>query len=102
MVEYEGGREERILSGDARLVRANRQPCLICGHPTGDCAGDSGPPIRVLGPDIFPSLEQEEIFIVEEDVYEERAISNIRTTQILVAGKGTAMPLSKAQDLGLC
>jgi hypothetical protein len=102
VVEYEGGREERILGGDARFVRANRQPCLICGHPTGDCTGDSGPPIRVLGPDIFPSLEHEETFIVEEDVYEERAISNIRTTQVLVAGKGTSIPLSKAQDLGLC
>lgn len=102
IVEYEGGREERILGGDARLIRADRQPCLICGHPTGDCAGDSGPPIRVLGPDIFPSLKQEEIFIVEEDVYEERAISKLTTTRILVARKGTAMPMSKARDLGLC
>lgn len=101
-VEYEGGREERILGGEVRLIRATRQPCPICGHPTGDCTGDSGPPTRVLGPDIFPSLKQEEIFIVEEDVYEERAISNLTTTRVLVARKGTAMPKSKAQDLGLC
>ncbi len=100
-VEYEGGREERILGGDARLVKAGRQPCLICGHATGDCTGDSGPPIRVLGPDIFPSLQHEEVFIVEEDIYEERAISHLTTTRILVAAKGTAMSVSKARDLGL-
>ncbi|MFY8201451.1 MAG: hypothetical protein ACOVLE_12315 [Pirellula staleyi] len=101
-VEYEGGIEERILGGDARLIKAGRQPCLICGHPTGDCTGDSGPPIRVLGPDIFPSLQQEEVFIIQEDIYEERAISNLTKTQILVAAKGTAVPISKARDLGLC
>ena len=101
-VEYEGGREERILGGDARFVRADREPCLICGHLTGDCTGDSGPPVRVLGPDIFPSLKREEVFIVEEDVYEERAISKLTNTRILVARKGTAMPISKARDLGLC
>jgi len=101
-VEYEGGREERILGGDARLLKASRQPCPICGHPTGDCTGESGPPIRVLGPDIFPSLSHEEVFIVEEDVYEERPISKLTTSRVLVARKGTAMPLSKARDLGLC
>lgn len=101
-VEYEGGREERILGGDARFIRASREPCLVCGHPTGDCTGDSGPPIRVLGPNIFPSMDHEEMFVVEEDVWETVQISKMTTTRVLVAKAGNPIPMSKAKDLGLC
>ena len=100
-VEYEGGRDERILGGEARILRATNEKCPICGHPTGDCTGDAGPPIRVLGPDLFPSLKHEEMFIVPENVYEDRPISSMTTTRILVAAKGTAIPVSKARELGI-
>lgn len=100
-VEYEGGREERILGGEARLIRALREPCLVCGHPTGDCTGDADPPHRVFGPDLFPSLGHEETFVVPEDVYREVQISKFTTTRVLVAAKGTTIPRSKAEELGL-
>ena len=101
-VEYEGGREERILGGEVRIIRAGNNPCPVCGHPTGDCTGESGPPIRVLGPNIFPSMDHEEMFVVQEDIWETKPISKLTNTRVLVAKAGTAIPVSKARDLGLC
>lgn len=101
-MEYEGGREERILAGEARIVRADRQPCPVCGHPTGDCTGQSAPPVKVVGPEIFPSLEQEEVYVVPEDVWDDVQITPFTKTRVLVAAKGAAMPMSRAKELGLC
>lgn len=100
-VEHEGGREERILGGDARILRATREPCPVCGEKSGDCTGESGPPIRVFGPDLFPSLGHEETYVVPEHVWREVQVSKFTTTRVLVAAKGTAMPISKAKELGL-
>ena len=102
LVDFEGGREERILGGSARIVRASREACPVCGNPTGDCVGESSPPIRVLGPDIFPSLQQEEVFVSTEDVWKEIQITPFTTTRVLAVAKGTAMPMSRARELGLC
>lgn len=96
-----GYNNERILGGDATILRAGREPCLVCGHPTGDCAGDSDPPHIVVGANTFPSLQQDEVFIATEDIWEERAISPFTKAKVLVAAKGTAMPMEKAKELGL-
>jgi|LakMenEpi03Aug12_release.lakeMendotaPanAssembly.Ray.scaffolds.fasta_scaffold151171_2 hypothetical protein len=101
LVEYEGGHEERILGGDARILRANRSACPVCGDPNGDCTGESDPPRRVFGTDLFPSLGHEETYVVPEDVWKEVQISQFTTTRVLVAAKGTAMLVSKAKELGL-
>jgi hypothetical protein len=55
----------------------------------------------VVGANTFPSLEQDEVFIVSEDVWEERAITPFTVARVLVAAKGTSMPLAKAKELGL-
>ena len=102
VMDFEGGREERILGGSARIVRASREACPVCGNPTGDCVGESDPPIRVFGPDIFPSLQREEVFVSAEDVWREIQITPFTTTRVLVAAKGAAMPMSRAKELGLC
>jgi hypothetical protein len=47
-------------------------------------------------------MDHEEMFVVQEDVWEERPISKLTTTRVLVAKAGKAIPLSKARDLGLC
>ena len=94
-------REERILGGEIRLLRAAREPCPVCGHPTGDCRGEAEPPKVVVGANTFPSLGHEEIYIVPEDIWEERPITPFTTAKVLVAAKGTQMPMSKAQELGL-
>jgi hypothetical protein len=33
------GREQRLFD-NVTILPADRKPCLVCGHPTGDCAGD--------------------------------------------------------------
>ena len=96
-----GDGNERILGGQVSVVRATREPCFVCGHPTGDCTTDGSAPHVVVGANVFPSLQQDEIHIVEEDIWEERPITPFTTTRVLLAAKGTAMPLQKAKELGL-
>jgi hypothetical protein len=93
--------EERILGGEVRVLRATREPCVVCGHPTGDCKGDADPPKVVVGAGTFPSLGHEETYIVPEDVWEVRPITPFTTAKVLVAAKGTRMPMSEAEELGL-
>lgn len=81
---------------------ADRQPCPVCGHPTGDCKSDTTePPRYVIGPDAFPSMGYEEQYVVEEDVWQDRWISPFTQTRIRVAVKGTAIPMSVARELGI-
>lgn len=93
--------ETYVLGGSARLVSADRQPCIVCGHPTGDCRGETTENIPLVGAQAFPSLGHEDVHVVEEDVYEERQISPFTKAKVLVAAKGTAMPVSRAKELGL-
>lgn len=77
-------------------------PCPVCGHPTGDCAGELPPPTHLVGARIFPSPEHEEVFLVEDDVYQERVMNSHTTLRVKVARKGQALPMSRARELGLC
>jgi hypothetical protein len=95
------GHETYLLGGEARLLRADRLPCPVCGHPTGDCVGEEREQVPLVGSNTFPSLEREDLFIVEEDVYEDRAISPFTTARVLVAAKGASIPWERAQELGL-
>jgi hypothetical protein len=74
---------------------------MVCGHPTGDCAGEISEHVRVVGAEVFPSLQREDVFIVQENVYEERAISPFTTARVLAAAKGTAISIDRAKELGL-
>jgi hypothetical protein len=51
---------------------------------------------------LFKSLGHENVFVATEDVWEEKQISGQTFTRVLVARKGQVIPMSKAQDLGLC
>jgi hypothetical protein len=46
-------------------------------------------------------MKHEEMFLVEDDVYEERQLSPFTTCRVKVASAGTAIPKSKAIALGL-
>jgi len=95
------GHVEYALGGEVEIVRANRQPCPVCNHPTGDCTGKDHGDVTVTGPGAFVSMDAEEVFIVQENVYEERAISPFTTTRVLVAAKGAAISRERAAELGL-
>lgn len=94
------GHEEYIL-GNVRLIRAERQECPVCGHPTGDCSGDQIAPSRILLHGTTPSLEEEQLVLVEADIYEERKVGELTTARFLVARKGSKIPFAKAKELGI-
>lgn len=97
------GESDQYIYGDIRIVRRSATPCPVCGHPNGDCSGDdSAIPLHVIGAQVFPSLQHEDVFIVQDDVYEERMISPFTKAKVLVARKGFAIPMSQARELGLC
>lgn len=86
-----------------RIVRADRQPCPVCGHPTGDCPGDS-PPLdtgKVWGFNNNSAIDETLTFYVEEDYFEEREIAPGIVTKMLIHRKGKNIPLAEAKKLGL-
>lgn len=87
--------------GEYTVFGADRMPCPVCGHPTGDCVGQSPPPTKIWGYGTIPSMEDQQTFLVEEDIFEMRQITPFTKTRVLVAAKGKNIPLAKARELGL-
>lgn len=96
----EGQYPEYLFDG-VRVVRADRRQCIVCGHPTGDCATPSSQPHHVIGVGIFKSLDQNLTFTVEEDIYEERQINPHYTARVVLARAGQKISVDKARELGL-
>lgn len=101
MGNYFGLNPGQVRIGEVIVSLADRQPCPICGHPTGDCVGDSGPPHHVWGLGDVPSMEDDQTFLVEENVYEERQITPFTRAKVLLVPKGRHIPLKMAKELGL-
>lgn len=98
---FGGGDSE---TGDAfglPYLKATRTPCIVCGHPTGDCAGNSGPPETIWGFNTSSTLDEKQTFYLEDDYYEEREIVPGLVTRILIHRKGKHIPLEEAKNLGL-
>lgn len=93
----------RYQFGDVYILAADRLPCPVCGHSTGDCkGGEHGvTPQTATGANAFPSLQGSQFFLVEEDVYEEQVVAEGVTMRILRAKAGTKITYKKAQQLGL-
>jgi hypothetical protein len=90
-----------MLDGKVRVTSATRGPCPVCGHPTGDCIGDSAPPKKIFGYDTNSTLDQNLTFLVEEDYYEEREITPGLVTRRLIHKKGSQIPFHRAKEIGL-
>lgn len=85
--------------GDIEVSLADRQPCLVCGHPTGDCtgAGDEKPITKLHG----QINGTEPMILVEQDVTEERAITPYTKTRVVIHRRGDYISLSRAKEIGL-
>jgi hypothetical protein len=92
--------EVEIIAG-VKIHRASRQPCPVCGHPTGDCGGESGPPKTIFGYNTNSSLDDNLTFYVEEDYVEEHEIAPGVTTKTIIYRAGQHIPLNTAKELGL-
>lgn len=94
-------KERQYLYGEFELIPMEDGGCPICGHPTGDCAPSDQQHVRVVGAETFKSIESPELYIVAEDVCEERQISPFTKARVLLYAKGAAIPVSEAKKLGL-
>lgn len=100
VTDVEGLYPEFIL-GDVRIVRASRQPCVVCGNKTGDCAGTAQPPRHVIGEGMFRRKPEEPEILVLEDLYDTVQLTPRTSTKVLVARAGTYISRSKALQFGL-
>lgn len=90
-----------MIGDNIKVVPADRLPCPVCGHPTGDCTGDSGEPDHIIGfgPDApNPDAQQ---YLVKEDVYVEKDLTPSIKTRVLVAPAGKFISVTEAKKLGL-
>ncbi len=89
------------LSG-VKISKADRLPCLVCGHPTGDCTGDSPSLVAdtIWGYNTNSTLDDSVDFYIEEDVFEEREVTPGIVAKILIHKKGKRIPLVEARKLG--
>lgn len=86
------------------VSRADRSACPVCGHPTGDCAGDSEQPKIIFGFGLWKSDAKDRTrsgVVVKEDIYEMRQINPFFESRVLVARKGQTISLEEAQRLGI-
>ena len=98
--EYEDGNPEYIL-GNIRLLRARNEPCIVCSHPTGDCAGHDSAPIHIWGTTEVPSLEDENLVLIEKDIVEYRQITPFSKSKVLIARAGQQVSAKRARELGI-
>lgn len=91
-----------MLYGDIPFYAANREPCLVCGHPTGDCTGESTHEPRIFGVhhSTIDTKEKTEV-LVEEDIIQETQITPFTKAKVLVARKGTYVSVQRAKELGI-
>jgi len=74
---------------------------MVCGHPTGDCAGSLPPPETIAGFNTIESLVPQQTFLLEENIFEERQITPFTVARVLKYPKGKIIPLQEARNLGL-
>ena len=88
------GRNDEILIPGVTFVAPSFGPCIVCGHPTGDCNEDDH---SIL----FKDEQNENEFLVEEDVVERKWVTQNHLAKVVVAAAGTRITRQKAKDLGL-
>ena len=84
-------------------MRAGREPCPVCGHPTGDCVGPERPgpvaPVR-FGPVEVPPSEEPTI-LLDKDIWKIVQLTANTKTRVLVARAGAYIPVSLAEEYGV-
>lgn len=94
--------DKEYIYGDIEVTRATREPCIVCGHPTGDCSDVGAEPNHIFGADsVMETVKQSQLVLVEETIYGTRQISPFTTAKVILAAKGTYVTLEKAKELGI-
>jgi hypothetical protein len=95
--------EKETLPGNITIHRATRQPCLVCGHPTGDCVGELEAPKKIVGltGGVIESIKDKQTILVEENIYEDRQITPFTKARVIIHHKGSYVTLEQAKNLGI-
>lgn len=93
---------EEYIYGDFKILRADRQPCIICGHPSGDCSSSTSHALdSMFGIGLFESVDNEHKVMVEEDILEERVMYGNVTIKVIKFRKGQMISIEEARQNGL-
>ena len=95
--------QDRIF-GDIPILKADRESCLVCGHPTGDCTPEHHNPQDIHIAFVNSNLEtikDEKLIYVDETIYGIKQITPYTTARVILARKGSFVTLEKAKELGI-
>lgn len=96
-------RNDRLF-GDLPILRASAEPCIVCGHPTGDCTSDDHNPqdthISAVDSNLS-SIKDEKLIYVYETIYGEKQLTPYTTVKVTLARAGTYVTVDKAKELGI-
>jgi len=98
---FDRDEEYKTIDG-VTIFPASRKSCPVCGHETGDCSPDKeeGPSV-IFGYNTNSSFDNDQVFVVKEDIFDEREIAPGVVMRLLIYKKDKAIPLLKAKELGL-
>jgi hypothetical protein len=80
---------------------ADRQPCPVCGHATGDCVGSEKAPEKIAGFKIDEDPKEVKSYQILENIVVEREIAPGVMTKIISHHKGKFISIAEAEKLGL-
>lgn len=93
-----------VLFGDIPILRASGEPCIVCGHPTGNCTPEDHNPQDIhisTTNNNLSSMQEEKLIYVDETIYGERQLTAFTTVKVVLAKAGTYVTVDKARELGI-
>lgn len=93
-----------ILQDGVHVLKADRSPCPVCGHPSGDCVPDGNVSPKIAFGDSttkISSLNDTQRILVEEDLFEDRQITPFTKITVRIARKGSYVTIDRARELGI-
>ena len=100
-MSYEADKNTEYVLGNITVLRQSHEPCIVCGHPTGDCSTGTSQPHHIWGMTEVPSLQETNMMLVEHDVIEWRQITPFTKAKVILARAGQQIPVSRAIELGI-
>lgn len=81
--------------------KSDGSSCPVCGHPGGNCPGQSEPPKLIIGYGVTEELKDVQNFLVEEDILQTVQITPFTSVKVILHAKGKYIPYKEAENLGL-
>ncbi len=88
------------------ILRAGRDACPVCQHPTGDCNEHEGyEPVGLnhiaFTDSTLETMKDIQTILVEENIYEDRQMTPFTKTRVIIHHKGSYVTVEKAKELGI-